>query len=176
MAYRTRTYIAGDWDHDKNAVDTLYYWKNNRYLNFDFLDAHELRDARDTSLVCSIKKSLKERLDRSKNFVLIVGNHTTSLTRGSCAYCDSYISHWVSCSRGNSISFESFIEYECRQALEAEMNIIVLYNSQTVDRSKCPSSIRYKGYHMPMHKYDYMKRELTWDYNGIKTAFDLYLE
>ena len=39
MAYRTRTYIAGDWDHDKNAVDTLYYWKNNRYLNFDFLDA-----------------------------------------------------------------------------------------------------------------------------------------
>ena len=73
MAYRTRTYLAGDWDHDKNAIDTLYWWKENKHLNFDFLDAHELRDARDTSLICTIKRSLKDRLDHSKNFVLIVG-------------------------------------------------------------------------------------------------------
>ena len=24
VTYRTRTYIAGDWDHDKDAVDQLH--------------------------------------------------------------------------------------------------------------------------------------------------------
>ena len=28
MAYRTKTYIAADWDGDKNAVEQLYKWKN----------------------------------------------------------------------------------------------------------------------------------------------------
>lgn len=176
MAYRTRTYLAGDWDHDKNAIDVLYSWKDNNHLNFDFLDAHELRDARDTSLNCTIKRSLKERLDRSKNFVLIVGNHTNNLTRGSCAYCSSYNSWTRSCGRGHYVSYESFIEHECRQAIEANMNIIILYNSSIVDKSKCPESLRYRGHHLPMHKYDYNRREYIWDYIGIKYAFDQYLD
>lgn len=29
MAYRTKTYIAADWDGDKNAVEQLYKWKNS---------------------------------------------------------------------------------------------------------------------------------------------------
>lgn len=27
MVYRTKTYIAADWDGDKNAVEQLYKWK-----------------------------------------------------------------------------------------------------------------------------------------------------
>ena len=69
---RTKTYIAADFDHDKDAVDLLYYWKNNKNLSFDFQDAHDLTQARDTSLYCSIKKSLRLRLNESKTFVLIV--------------------------------------------------------------------------------------------------------
>ena len=63
--YRTRTYIAGDWDHDKDAVDALYWWNDNSRYGLSFLDAHELKQARDTSLNCSIKKSLAERLNAS---------------------------------------------------------------------------------------------------------------
>ena len=76
MAIRTRTYIAADFDHDKDAVDILYKWKNDGRLEFDFNDAHELTQAQDSSLPCSIKSSLKQRMDISKTFVLIVGNHT----------------------------------------------------------------------------------------------------
>ena len=47
---RTKTYIAADWDHDKDAVEQLYRWKNNRGWSFDFADAHELTQARDSSL------------------------------------------------------------------------------------------------------------------------------
>ena len=32
MYYRTRTYIAGDWDHDKDAVEALHLW-NQRSLS-----------------------------------------------------------------------------------------------------------------------------------------------
>lgn len=39
MAYRTKTYIAADWDGDKNAVEQLYKWKNSNYWSLDFHDA-----------------------------------------------------------------------------------------------------------------------------------------
>lgn len=90
MAYRTKTYIAADWDHDKDAVDQLYRWKNGQKWSLDFHDAHELTQSRDSSLPCSIKTSLKTRMDASKTFVLIVGDHTDLVTKGSCHLCKSY--------------------------------------------------------------------------------------
>ena len=32
MTYRTKTYIAGDWTEDKDAIDQLHKWNNNKYL------------------------------------------------------------------------------------------------------------------------------------------------
>ena len=87
MAYRTKTYIAADWDGDKNAVEQLYKWKKSNYWSLDFHDAHDLTQARDSSLNCSIKSSLATRLDVSKTFVLIVGNTTKTVRSGSCQYC-----------------------------------------------------------------------------------------
>ena len=40
--YRTRTYIAADWDHDKDAVDQLHKWNNSNFWNLSFTDVHEL--------------------------------------------------------------------------------------------------------------------------------------
>lgn len=77
--YRTRTYIAADFDHDKNAVDQLYKWNNNEYWSLSFSDAHSLQTSSDNSLYCSIKASLKMRMDGSKTFVLIVGEHTIQM-------------------------------------------------------------------------------------------------
>lgn len=84
MANRTKTYIAGDWDGDKDAVEQLYKWKNNNHLILDFHDAHDLTQANDSSLNCSIKRSLNTRLDVSKTFVLIVGNNTKTVRSGRC--------------------------------------------------------------------------------------------
>ena len=74
MVYRTRTYIAADWDNDSNAVQQLNYWNDNKYFSLSFTNAHDLQQARDSSLNCSIKRSLGERLDASHTFVPIVGN------------------------------------------------------------------------------------------------------
>ena len=42
MYYRTRTYIAGDWDHDKDAVEALHRWNESSKYGLSFSDAHEL--------------------------------------------------------------------------------------------------------------------------------------
>ena len=165
--YRTKTYIAADWTGDKDAVDQLYKWKSSNYWSFDFVDAHDLTQARDSSLNCSIKTSLKKRLDVSKTFVLIVGDQTKNVRAGSCQYCTSY-SAWTSyCTRGHTIDHSSYIEYECRKAVEAGIKIVVLYNSIKVDKSKCPDVIRNYGKHIPMIRPQHGN---YWDYQGVKDA------
>ena len=169
-AYRTKTYIAADWDGDKNAVDQLYKWKNSGHWSFDFVDAHDLTQARDSSLNCSIKASLKKRMDVSKTFVLIVGSQTKTVRAGSCQYCNSYNSWTSYCARGHSVDYRSYIEYECEKAVEAGIKIVVLYNSTTVDKSKCPEVVKSTDTHIPMMCYQNGVK--CWDYYKIKNAIE----
>lgn len=155
MTRRTKTYIAGDWDHDIELIDELYRRNNNDYYALHFVDAHDLTQARDTDLPCSIKKSLATRMDASKTFVLIVGDHTCALTKGSCQHCRRY--SYGRCLGGQLISRTSFIEYECNKAVRDGLDIIVLYNSTSVDRSKCPETVRWLGQHEPAYDYVYRR-------------------
>lgn len=172
--YRTRTYIAADFDHDKDAVDQLYTWKNSNHWSLDFSDAHDLQTSSDNSLPCSIKDSLSMRMSASKTFVLIVGDHTNSITKGGCQLCGSYNSYNYSCARGHSVDYRSYVKYECdiarKTADEGKMKIVVLYKSTTVDKSKCPEAVRDIGYHVQMEKYE--NGNLYWDYQSVKAAFD----
>ena len=63
MTYRTKTYIAGDWAGDKDAIDKLYQWNDSNYWSLSFTNAHDLTQVKDSSLNCTIKHSLKTRLD-----------------------------------------------------------------------------------------------------------------
>lgn len=168
MVYRTRTYIAADWTGDQDAVDQLHKWNDSNYWGLTFSDAHDLQQSRDSSLPCSIKSSLKKRMDGSKRFVLIVGDATDTVTKGSCQYCGSYDSGTSSCDRLHSIDYRSYIKYECDKAVQAGIDIVVLYNSARVTRSKCPSIVRYEGNHVPM-KYS-EDGVLKWDYYAVKNA------
>lgn len=168
--YRTRTYIAADFDYDKDAVDQLHKWNDSNYWSLSFTDAHDLQTSSDSSLYCSIKSSLKYRMDGSKTFVLIVGEHTKNITKGGCQFCRSYNSYNSSCARGGSVDFRSYIKFECDKAVEAGIKIIVLYNSTIVDRSKCPDVVKNIGYHTSMVYYKDGK--YYWDYQAVKKAFD----
>lgn len=167
--YRTRTYIAADFDHDKDAVDRLHTWNDSNYWSLSFTDAHDFQTSGDDSLYCSIKSSLKYRMDGSKTFVLIVGDHTDSITKGGCQYCGSYNSWTGACAKGRTVDKRSYIKFECDKAVEAEIKIIVLYYDTKVDRSKCPSAVRNIGTHAKMVKY--IDGEYYWDYQSVKNAF-----
>ena len=168
MIYRTKTYIAGDWTGDQDLISQLYKWNDRDDLRLSFTDAHELTQARDTSLPCSIKRSLAERLDASKTFVLIVGRDTDKLTKGSCRYCNSYDSYHGSCHRGHYVDYRSFIRYECEKAQRDGIRIVVLYNYADVNRSKCPDILRYEGTHI--NAYYYQGDKAYWNYSKIKDA------
>lgn len=169
MAYRTRTYIAGDWTGDEDLINQLYKWNDSNYWGLNFIDAHDLTQARDTSLYCSVKKSLAERLDRSKTFVLVVGSQTDSLTKGSCRYCGSYNSWTGSCSRGHVVDHRSYIKYECEKADRDGLRIVVIYNYASVQRNKCPEILRYKGTHLNGY-FKGTDEKYYWNYSDIKEA------
>lgn len=176
MTYRTKTYIAGDWTNDKEAIEKLYEWNHSKYWGLTFNDAHEITQAKDTSLNCSIKQSLKIRLDASKTFVLIVGEKTKDLRSGACYECPSYNSWAHFCARGRSVSFESYIDYECRIAKESNLRTIVLYNDSSVKKERCPEILRSIGNHIEMYHWQYLNGSKTkyWNYDDIKHAIMPY--
>jgi hypothetical protein len=168
MAYRTKTYVAAEWDGDKDAVDQLHKWNHSNYWALSFTDAHDLTQARDTSLNCTIKASLGTRLDASKTFVLIVGESTKTVRSGSCQYCSSYYSYSKTCSRGRSVDYRSYIEYECEKAVRDGLKIVVLYNAASVNKAKCPEAVKNAGTHSAMC---YIKDgTYYWDYQAVKKA------
>lgn len=164
---RNRTYIAADFDHDENAVKYLYWMKDRGSISF--LDAHEIQKSNDSRLACSIKKSLKYRMDNSYKLVLIVGSHIDSVSRGGCQLCGSYNGYGKYCVRGYSVDYRSFIKFECDHAIEAGLQIVVLYNSTSVNRELCPAAVRWMGIHQKMI-YHGGDGTYYWDDNAIAQA------
>ncbi len=66
------------------------------------------------------------------------------------------------------MDYRSYIEYECEKAVEAGIKIVVLYNSTTVDKSKCPDVLKSQGKHIPMLHYQNGIED--WNYTEIKNA------
>ena len=168
MTYRTRTYIAGAWTEDQVLISQLYRWNASNYWGLSFSDAHELTQARDTSLPCSIKQSLRERLNGSKTFVLVVSPMTADLRKGSCQYCRLYLSVYHRCFSNMHVDMRSFIEYECEMAVRDNMRIVVLYNSLSVNKSWCPEAVRYEGQHIAAKTN--AGNNVDWNYQSIKNA------
>lgn len=83
---RTKTYIAGEWDGDKDAIEQLYKWNEGDKWRLHFRDVHKNRQCYDSSMPCTIKNSLRDRMNDSKIFILVVGNNTAFTRKGSCAY------------------------------------------------------------------------------------------
>ena len=88
MAYRNKVFISFDGDTDMYYY--YYYrlmraWKQSDHTNFNFYDAHDLTQARDTSTEDSIKRSLSERLANAKVVVSLIGENTRNPIEVSAA-------------------------------------------------------------------------------------------
>lgn len=179
--YRTCTYIAGDWTGDKDLIHKLHEWNESGRLGLSFVDVHDLTQSRDTSNPCSIKQSLRKRLNVTKTFVLIVGQNTNNLTKGGCRYCRNYVKplYYGSpyCSNGMAIDNRSFIDYECEMALKDYNSglikkIVVIYNGCLGTMpSRCPQALKNVAgvTYLGSDCYN-AKGERCWNYAEIKKA------
>lgn len=176
---RTKTYIAGDWDGDFDAVQQLMKWNSSKYWGLN--DVHEATVSSDDSLNCSIKRSLCQRMSISKTFLLIVGDHTKSLRSGACYLCSKHVSFPIlHCLNGyTSLDDRSYVDYECCLAKNSydagKIKIVVLYNSTVKHIDKCPTILQGVGTHLAMKKwvtdiYGFRKQE--WNYQAIKDAIE----
>lgn len=176
LVNRTKTFISGDWTGDQDLIAKLKEWNQNNNLGLNFVDVHELTQSYDTSNPCSIKASLRQRLNISKTFVLIAGRNTLSLTKGACRYCSHYSTWYTNCAaNGKPFDNRSFIEFECEMALKdynaGELKkIVVIYNGLiTPERSRCPEVLRYVGTHIGSDCWN-ANGQRALDYQEIKKA------
>ena len=52
------------------------------------------------------------------------------------------------------------------------MKIVVLYNSASIDKNKCPEILRNIGAHQSMKSYNYILDRYTYDYQKIRSAIE----
>jgi hypothetical protein len=120
MSYRNKTFVSFDGDNDMAYYRLMEAWKQNDNIGFDFYNAHDINTARDSSTEDSIKKQLAIRLQSTKVFVLLVGEHTRYLNK--------------------------FVHWEIEQALRRHLPIIVvnLNGKRSMDEDKCPPILQDK--------------------------------
>lgn len=118
MAYRNKTYVCFDADTDIHYYRLMQAWCENESFNFAFHNAHDLNNLLPTSSEETIKRKLRERLQNTKIFVVLIGEHTRNLHR--------------------------FVRWEMEQALKLEIPIIAvnLNKKRRMDNDRCPPIIR----------------------------------
>ncbi|WP_045861040.1 TIR domain-containing protein [Teredinibacter purpureus] len=90
MPYRNKTFVSFA-SEDIHAYRLMCAWRNNQNIAFDFHDAHDLNTARDTSAPQTINRRLRERLNNTKQVVMLIGDET----RRKAARNSSFISYEV---------------------------------------------------------------------------------
>lgn len=118
MPYRNKTYVAFDADSDINYYRLMKAWKQSDYSNFDFYDAHDLNNLRNWSNENTIKQRLRERLNNTKIFVLLIGESTRF--------------HY------------KFVKWEIEQAIKLNLPIVCvnLNGNRSIDTERCPPILR----------------------------------
>ena len=116
MAYRNKTYIAFDGDNDMHYYRLMTAWAANERFEMNFVNAHDLNKARDTSEEESIKRQLRERFANSKLFVLLIGANTRLLTK--------------------------FVKWEIETAIRLDLPIVAVnLNGNREKDALCPSAL-----------------------------------
>lgn len=70
MTYRNKTYVAFA-SEDISSYRLMTAWNKNVNIDFDFYNAHDLYEARDTSKPETIRRNLRERMKNAKQVVLL---------------------------------------------------------------------------------------------------------
>lgn len=126
MSYRNKTYVAFA-SEDIHCYRLMEAWRDNKHIDFNFFDAHDLYQARDTSQPETIKRNLRERMKNAKQIVLL----------GSAD------------GRRKGSDGKSFLAHEVKVAIEFDLPIVVanLDGKRTVDRTVIPQSLLDEDYY-----------------------------
>ncbi|RFA18178.1 TIR domain-containing protein [Subtercola boreus] len=144
MSYRNKTYVAFA-SEDIKSYRLMEAWRENKNIDFDFFDAHDLFVARDTSTPETIKRNLRERMKNAKQVVLL--GSPNAKTKGEDGV--------------------SFLAYELQIAIELNLPVVVAH----LDGSRSGNSANYPA---PLEAADYYAMSVSFQPTIIKYALDNY--
>jgi len=78
LPYRNKTFVSFA-SEDIDYYRLMTAWRANKHIDFQFVDAHDLNVALDTSQPDTIRRRLRERLANTKQVVLLVGDKTRAV-------------------------------------------------------------------------------------------------
>ncbi len=144
MSYKNKTYVAFA-SEDISSYRLMEAWRENKNIDFNFFDAHDLYISRDTSKPETIKRNLRQRMTNAKQVVLLGSDHGKK--KGS--------------------DKTSFLAYEIDVALEFDLPIVVsnLNQSRTADNEFIPK---------PMLDENFYSVSVSFQPKIIKHALDTY--
>lgn len=146
MSYRNKTYVAFA-SEDINSYWLMEAWRENKNIDFNFYDAHDLYLARDTSKPETIKRNLRERMKNAKQIVLL--GSPSAKKKG-----------------GDGVSF---LAYEIQIAQELGLPIVVAH----LDGSRKGNSANYPK---PLVDTKYHTMSVSFQVAIIKYALDNYAD
>lgn len=144
MSYRNKTYVAFA-SEDIKSYRLMEAWRDNKNIDFDFYDAHDLHISRDTSQAETIKRNLRERLKNAKQVVLL--GSANAKKKGSDG--------------------TSFLAHEVKVIAEFDLPIVVanLDGDRDIRRNFIPT---------PLLEADYYTLSVSFQPAIIKFALDNY--
>lgn len=86
MAYRNKTFVSFA-SEDIHYYRLMCAWRENKKIDFNFYDAHDINVARDSSQAETINRRLRERLLNTKQVVMLIGD----VTRRKAADPDTFV-------------------------------------------------------------------------------------
>ena len=122
MGYRNKTYVIFDGDEDMWAYAHMKGWKTLKHIDFDFNNAHDLKPlANNVDNEALVKRRLAERMENTKQVIVVVGEKTKNLYR--------------------------FVRWEIEQAQRQNIPIVVAYlnKSRGLDNNLCPPILKGKN-------------------------------
>lgn len=144
MSYRNKTYVAFA-SEDISSYRLMEAWRENKNIDFNFYDAHDLYISRDTSKPETIKRNLRERTKNAKQIVLL--GSKDAKRKGS--------------------DDQSFLAHEVDVLMEFNLPVVVanLDGDRSVDRDFIPR---------PLLNNDYYTMSVSFQPSIIKYALDNY--
>lgn len=126
MSYRNKTYVAFA-SEDIKSYWLMEAWRDNDHIDFNFVDAHNLATALDTSQPDTIRRRLRERLNNTKQVVLL-GSATCKSKAGKTS---------------------SFIHYEVETIVALNLPVVVanLDGDRKIDRNFIPQALLDEDYY-----------------------------
>lgn len=118
MSHKHTTYVIFDGDKDRWAYARMKGWKALENIDFDFRDAHDLKEIRDSSQPDTVKRTLRQRFSTAKQAIVLIGDETKHHHR--------------------------FVRWEMEVALGLDLPIIAvnLNGMRKMDSDLCPPILR----------------------------------